>query len=289
VFQGPEIIPPAPAPAHGHGDEPHAHAAASTSAIETGTAASSGVDVGQTTHAPAKHEDAHGGDAHGADAHGHGGHHNHEPMLMIVPLILLAIGAIVAGYLNWPEREHNLADFLGQSPSFRIGFEMARMRFDATTTDPEARPVESNWGQELRNAAGERIPEHTGTPFTPIMAVSALIALAGIGCAYWFHLRNRPAGERLPQRFPVLNRLLEHKYWVDEIYQAGIIEPLRRLGVSLFTIDKFFVDGMVDLVGVILPQGTGAALKRATQRGYLQGYALTMLFGVAVIVLVVFW
>ena len=254
VFQGPEIIPPAPATAQGHDD--------------------------------------HGHDSHANDAHGHTGHHNHEPMLMIAPLIVLAIGAILAGYLNWPEREHTLGDFLGQSPSYRLGYQKATDRFTtlaSAAADPESRPVESNFGQELRNAADVRIPERTGSPFTPVMAVSALIALLGIGMAYHFHLKDRPAGDRLPQRFPAINRVLENKYWVDEIYQAGIVTPLRRLGSMFFVIDQLVIDGMVTVIGFIIPQATSLGLKRATQRGFLQGYAATMLFGVAVIVLVVFW
>ncbi len=86
---------------------------------------------------------------------------------------------------------------------------------------------------------------------------------------------------------PQLARLLEGKYWVDEIYQDAIVEPLRALGRIFFAIDRYVVDGVVWLISFI-PQASGWALKLTTQQGYLQGYAATMLFGVAIILLIIF-
>ena len=43
-------------------------------------------------------------------------HHNHEPAMMIFPLVVLAIGAILAGWLNFPERQNGLGGFLGRKP-----------------------------------------------------------------------------------------------------------------------------------------------------------------------------
>ena len=110
----------------------------------------------------------------------------------------------------------------------------------------------------------------------------------GILLAYQFHLVDRANGDQLSRRFPGLTRLLEGKYWIDEIYQAAIVEPLRKLGRAFFVIDQVVVDGFVWLIGFI-PQAGGFALKLTTQRGYVQGYAAAMLFGVAIILLVIFW
>ena len=68
---------------------------------------------------------------------------------------------------------------------------------------------------------------------------------------------------------------------------ASTIDCLRKLGVAFFAIDRIVVDGLVNLVSYV-PVVGGFALKLTTQRGYLQGYAVTMLFGIAVILLVVF-
>ncbi|HZN64939.1 MAG TPA: hypothetical protein VFB66_06530, partial [Tepidisphaeraceae bacterium] len=93
--------------------------------------------------------------------------------------------------------------------------------------------------------------------------------------------------ERLAAGAPAVTRLLEAKYWVDEIYQNTIVEPLRWLGRAFFAIDRYVVDGIVNVIGWV-PQLSGAALKLSVQRGYLQGYAAAMLFGVAVILLLIF-
>jgi NADH-quinone oxidoreductase subunit L len=120
-----------------------------------------------------------------------------------------------------------------------------------------------------------------------IMLVSILIAFLGVLVAYVMHLKDRPRGERLAGQYPFATRLLEAKYWVDEVYQAGIVEPLRRLGRAFFVIDQYVVDGIIWVVSFI-PQIFGFSLRLTTQRGYLQGYAVMMLLGVALILLVMF-
>jgi NADH-quinone oxidoreductase subunit L len=261
VFEGPEIIPPPPAGGHGHGhDTADAHAHASESAVRTGTAEESGVDEHLTQQAP---------------AHGHGdhGHHNHEPAVMMVPLYVLAIGAILAGFLNTPWG-HYLGEFLGASPSFSGGFAAADQSRQYAHLDALA------FGQHVPGAAPHETPWF-------LMGLSAAISALGIFVAYVFHLKERYRAEELASRFGGVTRLLEGKYWVDEAYQNVIVEPLRGLGRAFFWIDRWIVDGVVWLFGVV-PWVSGAALRLIVQRGYLQGYAAAMLFGIAVILLVIF-
>ena len=204
--------------------------------------------------------DAHGHDSHGHDDHGH---HNHEPLLMIVPLVLLAIGAVLAGYLNWPVE--GLGKFLDASPSITLAREAARPFYPAASK-----------------------PMETLAPNYLLMVVSALIAIGGIFAAYVLHLKSRATGDALVRQFQPLANILEAKYWVDEIYQGLIVEPLRMLGKLLANVfDRFIVDGLVNLAGMI-PQAGGIFLKLTVQRGYLQGYASAMLFGVVIILLVIF-
>jgi NADH:ubiquinone oxidoreductase subunit 5 (subunit L)/multisubunit Na+/H+ antiporter MnhA subunit len=82
--------------------------------------------------------------------------------------------------------------------------------------------------------------------------------------------------------------VLDAKFWVDEVYQAGIVEPLRSFGRTLFTLDRWVVDGLVNVIGIV-PQASGFVLKIFTQRGYLQGYATFMLLGIVVILALIFW
>ena len=251
VFQGPLVVPPAPATAHGHGHEPHEHAAASHSAIETGAAPASGVDAGQTTHAP----------AHGHDDH----HHNHEPWVMILPLIILAIGAAVGGIFNLHDA---LGNFLGQSPSFDLAWKL--------TTMPGA-----NFGH------AEAAVEGASQGINWVMILSGCISVFGILLAYTLHLHDRAAAERLAAGLQPLTGLIENKFFVDEFYQAAIVEPLRLLGRILYVIDRTVVDGIVRIIGYV-PQVFGFLLSQTVQRGYLQGYAAAMLLGVAVILILIF-
>jgi NADH-quinone oxidoreductase subunit L len=254
VFEGPEILPAAPAPGHAHGSDSHDAAGASHSAVETHTAPSSGVDTGQTHH---------------ADAHDHG-HHDHEPAILIMPLIALAIGALLAGYLNWPGEQ--LGHFLHNSPSISLSQEVANKVYG----EPNVNQI----------SFGSRETEERGTNY--LMIVSGLIALSGIGLAYQMHLKDRAASDKLARQFSGITRLLEGKFWVDEVYQDAIVEPIRRLGRAFFMVDQIVINGLVWMLGFI-PRACGFTLRQTTQRGYLQGYAATMIFGIAIILMIIFW
>src|SRR5262249_43260491 len=128
---------------------------------------------------------------------------------------------------------------------------------------------------------------HEHQTHTWFMLISGAIALAGIYVAYRLHLRDRTAAERLVEKAPGFVNALDHKYWVDEVYQAGIVEPLRALGRVLFWIDSAIVDNVFNVIGYA-PQVPGFLLKVTTQRGYLQGYAAAMLLGIAAILLIFF-
>jgi NADH-quinone oxidoreductase subunit L len=252
VFEGPEIIPPEP--------EGSVHIIVEKDEDE---------HLLTTAHQAATADDHHGG-------HGGHEHHNHEPAVMIVPLIVLAVGALLAGYFNFPG-EH-LGRFLGHSPSLIETAGVAGRRH------VEFKP--GVLGQEEAPEARDAEAESGGT--TMLMVMSGLISLAGIGLAYQFHLKNRAAGDALPRRFPVATMILENKYWVDEIYDAVVVRPLWRVGQVFYAIDRIVIEGLVWVVGFV-PQLFGFTLKLTTQRGYLQGYASAMAFGILVILLIVFW
>ena len=211
---------------------------------------------------------AHGHEPHEDAAASHG-HHSHEPASMIVPLIVLAIGALFAGWLNFPERERSLGGFLGQSPSFVLGYQVARTHMSDVEAGqfgiPEA-AVGTSWGS---------------------LVLGGVISIAGIALAFVLHLQNRPLADRLARALGPLTTIVEHKFYVDEIYQACIVEPLWMLGRLLYNIDRFLVDGLVNLTG-FLPQVPGYSLKLTIQRGYLQGYATAMLLGIVVILVIIF-
>jgi NADH-quinone oxidoreductase subunit L len=178
--------------------------------------------------------------------------HNHEPWLMLAPLMILAVGAVGIGWLF--VRGGGVSDFLGHSPSFKLAYEMASARFDSVP-GPHVSP--------------------------------GLISISGIGLAYLLHLKERARAEKIAAGLQPITGILEAKYWVDELYDAVIVEPLRHLSKVFFAIDRAVVDGVVWAISFV-PQLSGFALKLTTQRGYLQGYAATMFFGVLAILLLVF-
>jgi NADH-quinone oxidoreductase subunit L len=220
-------------------------------------------------HAPPVAPAKSGVDPHLAgSAHEEHTHHDPEPPLMIYPLYVLAAGALLAGFLNTPWA-HGLGNFLGKSPSFHLGYLVASIRNGEV--DPTA------FGRH----AGEH---HTAWS---VMLLSVLIAALGIVLAYYLHLAERRKAEQIAEAIPGVARTLENKYWVDELYDLFIVRPLRAVGVVFFWTDRFVVDSTVWLVSFI-PQAGGWMLKLGLQRGYLQGYAAAMLFGIAVILLIIF-
>jgi NADH-quinone oxidoreductase subunit L len=251
VFEGPEILPEAPAHGHGHG----------------------------AAHAPATNN------AHDAEAvHAIEHHHNPEPSIMIAPLVVLAFGALFAGVLAY---HHSLANFLGYSPSLKMAYDQAAR--NRVVTQPIIRPLAfgNHFEQEQIAQADKDLVEHDHRLHLIMMIGSGLIALAGIGLAYQLHLKDRARAEQLAMQYRGATRVLENKYWIDEIYQAAMVEPLRALGRVFYAMDRIVIDGLVWIISFI-PQASGFALKLTTQRGYLQGYAVTMLLGIAVILIVVF-
>jgi NADH-quinone oxidoreductase subunit L len=251
VFEGPKLVPSEPHPDHhGHGDD----------------------------HGPG---DGHAGNGHhqGPSLHAH----NHEPALMVLPLVILAVGAVISGLALY--QGHRLGHFLGQSPSFAGAYEVASAVYDTPTTDAKHLVNPLVFGQAESRPEAVVSAEKTGHKV--FMVVSTLVALAGIWVAFSLHLKDRPKADRLALTLAGPARAIENKYWVDELYQAMIVEPLRKFGQVFFAVDRFVVDGLVWLAGFV-PQLTGFFLKLTLQRGYVQGYALTMLLGLAIILAVVF-
>jgi len=261
VFQGPLVIPEGPAEGHAHGhDDAHDHAHASASAVQSRDTAESGVDKHLEYQSPSvtHHE------------------HDHEPAIMIWPLIVLAIGATLAGFLNWKE---GLGHFLSNSPSLVLAHNVTDARYDAAYVLPVPFGAEEIADKDVR--------DQMWWVHVKVVLLSVLAAGGGIYFAFVFHLKNRERAEALAARYPALIRALEAKYWIDEIYQQGIVEPLRWLGRKFYQLDTYVVDGFVWLVGFV-PQLFGFTLKLTTQRGSLQGYAAAMLLAVVLILLVLF-
>ena len=136
-------------------------------------------------------------------------------------------------------------------------------------------------------AAGEHHAD-TGTELA-LMALSTLVALAGIGLATSFFLQKPERADAMAARFSGLHRLLLNKYYVDEIYDAVIVQPIKRLSTGLLWrgVDAGLIDGTVNGVGLVV-RGWSAVLRRL-QTGSVRAYAMSIFVGVVAIVGYYLW
>jgi len=226
-----------------------------------------------------------GAKAHVHD-HGHAGAHEiHEsPNTMIIPLMVLAVGSIVAGWIGLPP-------WLGGS-----AFEH--------WLDPVFEPV-------LPVAAEAHHYSHAFE--IGMAALSVVIAFVGLFIAYTAYYKKSTLPDRVAAQARGLYNLLSHKYYVDELYDALFVNRAKGSGSSLWRFDARIVDGMVNgsawtTVKSALVSGwwdrwivdglvrfTGGFIKTASwpvrliETGYTQNYALVMVLGVLIFVGYVLW
>jgi NADH-quinone oxidoreductase subunit L len=249
-----------------------------------GKRTSAGVDAHAAGASPAvaRHDHASVGGPH--DSHGHaagGGHLHDAPPAMATALIILAIGSVVAGYVGIPAvlgGSNRIEHFL--EPSFAApGIEAGSNR--AAAGEPgdaaAAKPAEAGAHEAGAGEGGEHRAELT------LMAFSSGMAVAGIGIAAFFWLRRRDLTDRIAVAFAGAHRVLLNKYYVDELYDAAIVQPIK--GVSERFLWKIFdagvIDGAVNGAGTVV-NGWSAILRRL-QTGSMRAYALSVFVGVVVI------
>ncbi len=265
-----------------------------------------------------EHEVSHGvADRHAAAhdaAHGHGHapwHGPHEsPRAMTLPLMALAVGAIVAGFVSIPPAlggsavlEHFLA------PSFSAGTGAAH----AEGATPETAPVESGISRTTETAAATTEAVHEEPHISAwaergLMAASVMAALICMVIAYRFYVQSPETADRLKERYAGAHNLLYNKYFVDELYDATFIKGTMKSSFGLWTFDRrvvdgavngtgwltvfaswisglfdrYVVDGAVNLVGRSSEESS--FVFRRVQTGLVQNYALLMLAGVCAFV-----
>ncbi len=182
------------------------------------------------------------------------GEHVHEaPPSMAVPLMILAVGAVTAGFVNAEPLTHALGHFLERTPTL-----------------PHAEPVELAGGTKAL-----------------VMTLSTLVALGGIGLAWWLYVARKGVVERLATAAPRLYQLSLNKFYLDELYHFFIVQPLVGLAAFCRIVDLYVVDGIVDIVGQV-PRLFGIVF-RPIQNGLAQFYALAMALGLTVFLLALVW
>ena len=212
------------------------------------------------------HADAEGHGAHDThDAHGHGASHHsppHEsPAVVTVPLILLAIPSVCAGWLIGPVL---FGGYFGGSIAVAPGHDV------------------------LAKMAGEfhgviAMVQHAfGTlPFW--------LAAGGIATAAYLYLMRPDLPQVIAGRLPAFYTALDRKYWFDELYSWLFAGGARALGTGLWQrgdvgiIDGWFVNGSARVVG------WSAGVIRRVQSGYIYHYAFAMIIGLLLLLTVLLW
>jgi NADH-quinone oxidoreductase subunit L len=121
------------------------------------------------------------------------------------------------------------------------------------------------------------------------MGVSTVAAIGGIGIAFFYFLANPDAARRLAARFEGLYSLLQHRYYVDEAYDATVVQPIRIVSEQGLwkIIDVRVIDGAVNGVGESV-RGWSQVLRRL-QTGSVRAYAASLFLGVVLIVGYYLW
>jgi NADH-quinone oxidoreductase subunit L len=176
-------------------------------------------------------------------------HHTHEsPLVMTVPLVILALLALLAGVLVGIPFPHGtlFARFL--APVFPL--------------------------QEV---------EHSSAVVFSLAILSTLVALGGVVLAWTMYGRRPVRAETIGAPTNPIHALLLNKYYVDELYDALFVRPIYRLSQwCARAFDLGVIDGIVNGVGRVVV-AWGQVLRRV-QTGFVMTYALGMLLGAVAVV-----
>jgi NADH-quinone oxidoreductase subunit L len=189
--------------------------------------------------------------------------HVHEsPKSMLVPLAILAVLSIVGGWLAAPAfwgKPDYFAKFL--EPVFAAG-----SGTEAASAETAARALE-----------------------TPLAIVAVITSLAGLLAAFWLYLKQPHKADSIAKSIHGAYQTLLHKYYVDELYAAAVVQPLLWISTNFLwkTVDVATVDGAVNgIAGGTTAIGNGV---RRTQSGNTRSYAVWVVIGAIVVVGVIFW
>jgi NADH-quinone oxidoreductase subunit L len=165
---------------------------------------------------------------------------------MKLPMSILAILAIVAGYIEIPGVDSGISRFL--APTFA--------------------------GSDLYS----RTPS-AGTSWVGLI-VGTLVGLAGISIAYVLYIRERGIPARLQQRLPAVHAFLYNKWYFDEAIEVIVVRPALFLGrFAGSTLENGLIGGGVTGSTTGLARALSASVRRA-QTGFLRYYVALMIVGI---------
>ena len=122
-----------------------------------------------------------------------------------------------------------------------------------------------------------------------LMGISIAVALGGIAVAWYFFMATPKAADSVAESAGPVHDLLLHKYYVDEIYDAAIVDPVVNVsrGVLWKVVDAELIDGAVNGAGSFVSLGAG--LLRRLQTGSVRVYAASIMLGVVSVLGYLVW
>lgn len=191
----------------------------------------------------------------GKERFGHDKHPHESPVVMVIPLIILAGLSAIGGFIGVPEI------FSGEHGNL----------FHSWLT-----PI-------FRNAERKLIMYGTHSHFQEILLMSLSVAgaAASIFLARHIYLKKPSIAVNTANKFKSIYNLLWNKYFVDEVYDATIVNPIVK-GSDKFLwkiADNKIIDGLVNGTASII--GSVSGVIRKIQTGVTQFYAIIMVAGIA--------
>jgi NADH-quinone oxidoreductase subunit L len=194
----------------------------------------------------------HGHAGSAKDEHGHGGTPHESPVVVWLPLVLLAVPSICAGWVIGPML---FGGYFGES----------------IVTYP-AHPAMAKLAGEYRDVPRMMLHALATLPFW--------LSMGGIFTAWYLYIRRPDLPAVIRAKSGVLASILERKYGFDEFNDWFFAGGARGLGTGLWTWgDRTIIDGLM-VNGTARLIGWFALVARRMQTGYIYHYAFTMIIGV---------
>ena len=182
--------------------------------------------------------------------------HPHEsPALMTIPLIVLAVLSVIGGWIGIP---HVIGEHLGHIPN-----------------------VWEHWLDPLITKIPNLGHFEASTEWM-LMGCSVGLAIISATVAYQFYVKSPETPKKIAESIKPVYNLVYNKYFVDEAYFGGIINPLVNVSKSIwYYVDVNFIDKCTYWAGDLV-RGMGS-LGRSLQTGNMQQYAMYIGIGVVVV------
>ncbi len=118
----------------------------------------------------------------------------------------------------------------------------------------------------------------------PLMGISILVALCGIAFSLYIFLWRTAPSQRRAAGFVRMKRIIENKFFIDEIYEAMVLKPLRTFAdrISFRIIDASLIEGFVHSLGPFVYFWSKRLSRMHT--GNIQHYVLYIFLGMSVLV-----